>query len=105
MAYLGLVENVRVRRAGFASRQRYDRFLKRYKMLSQYTWPNFRGTNDKDAVMVLLRDLQITDVQFGHTKLFIRFVLGIFELLAFNYFGCLSFFFNLIFNNNNNSAL
>ncbi|CAG4991853.1 unnamed protein product [Colias eurytheme] len=72
VAYLGLVENVRVRRAGFASRQRYDRFLKRYKMLSQYTWPNFRGASDKDAVMVLLRDLQITDVQFGHTKLFIR---------------------------------
>ncbi|CAK1554544.1 unnamed protein product [Leptosia nina] len=72
VAYLGLVENVRVRRAGFASRQRYDRFLKRYKMLSQYTWPNFRGASDKDAVMVLLRDLQVTDVQFGHTKLFIR---------------------------------
>ncbi|PZC73892.1 hypothetical protein B5X24_HaOG208687 [Helicoverpa armigera] len=72
VAYLGLVENVRVRRAGFASRQRYDRFLKRYKMLSQYTWPNFRGSNDKDAVMVLLRDLHVSDVQFGHTKLFIR---------------------------------
>ncbi|XP_049872958.1 unconventional myosin ID [Pectinophora gossypiella] len=72
VAYLGLVENVRVRRAGFASRQRYDRFLKRYKMLSQYTWPNFRGTNDKDAVMVLLQDLRVTDVQFGHTKLFVR---------------------------------
>ncbi|CAH0585951.1 unnamed protein product [Chrysodeixis includens] len=72
VAYLGLVENVRVRRAGFASRQRYDRFLKRYKMLSQYTWPNFRGHSDKDAVMVLLRDLHVTDVQFGHTKLFIR---------------------------------
>ncbi|KAI8436455.1 hypothetical protein MSG28_010028 [Choristoneura fumiferana] len=71
VAYLGLVENVRVRRAGFASRQRYDRFLKRYKMLSQYTWPNFRGNNDKDAVMVLLKDLQVNDVQYGHTKLFI----------------------------------
>lgn len=29
VSYLGLVENVRVRRAGFAHRQRYDRFLKR----------------------------------------------------------------------------
>ncbi|KAM3962652.1 LOW QUALITY PROTEIN: unconventional myosin ID [Aphomia sociella] len=72
VAYLGLVENVRVRRAGFACRQRYDRFLKRYKMLSQYTWPNFRGASDKDAVMVLVKDLQVADVQFGHTKLFIR---------------------------------
>jgi myosin-1 len=30
VCYLGLVENVRVRRAGFAYRQRYDKFLKRY---------------------------------------------------------------------------
>ncbi|XP_032517084.2 unconventional myosin ID [Danaus plexippus] len=80
VSYLGLVENVRVRRAGFASRQRYDRFLKRYKMLSQYTWPNFRGSSDKDAVMVLLRDLHITDVQFGHTKLFIRSARTLHEL-------------------------
>ncbi|CAH0715856.1 unnamed protein product, partial [Brenthis ino] len=72
VAYLGLVENVRVRRAGFASRQRYDRFLQRYKMLSQYTWPNFRGAGARDAVLVLLRDLRLADVQFGHTKLFIR---------------------------------
>jgi myosin-1 len=30
VSYLGLIENVRVRRAGFAHRQRYDKFLKRY---------------------------------------------------------------------------
>ncbi|XP_077292853.1 unconventional myosin ID [Arctopsyche grandis] len=72
VAYLGLVENVRVRRAGFANRQRYDRFLKRYKMLSQFTWPNYRQGSDKDGVQVLLRDRNVTDVQFGHTKLFIR---------------------------------
>lgn len=72
VAYLGLVENVRVRRAGFANRQRYDRFLKRYKMLSQFTWPNYRQGSDKEGVHVLLRDRNITDVQFGHTKLFIR---------------------------------
>lgn len=30
VAYLGLLENVRVRRAGFAYRQPYDRFLQRY---------------------------------------------------------------------------
>lgn len=74
VAYLGLVENVRVRRAGFANRQRYDRFLKRYKMLSQFTWPNYRQGSDKDGVQVLLRDRNVTDVQFGHTKLFIRYI-------------------------------
>ena len=30
VSYLGLLENVRVRRAGFAYRQPYDRFLLRY---------------------------------------------------------------------------
>lgn len=33
VAYLGLLENVRVRRAGFASRQPYPRFLLRYCFL------------------------------------------------------------------------
>ncbi|XP_028032793.1 myosin-IA [Bombyx mandarina] len=71
-AYLGLVENVRVRRAGFACRVRYDRFVQRYKMLSQYTWPNYRGHSPRDAAAVLLRDLRLDDVHYGHTKLFIR---------------------------------
>ncbi|XP_076657255.1 unconventional myosin ID [Halictus rubicundus] len=71
--YLGLVENVLVRRAGFAYRQRYDTFLKRYKMISQYTWPNFRGGSDKDGVRTLMDDKGFSnDVKYGHTKIFIR---------------------------------
>ncbi|XP_077866733.1 unconventional myosin-Id-like [Saccoglossus kowalevskii] len=73
VSYLGLLENVRVRRAGFAYRQLYTRFLQRYKMLSQYTWPNFRGGNDRKGVEFLLRDKQMeSDVKYGKTKLFIR---------------------------------
>ena len=41
--YLGLMENVRVRRAGYAFRMEYGRFLDRYKMLSKRTWPNFKA--------------------------------------------------------------
>lgn len=71
--YLGLLENVRVRRAGFVHRQRYDKFLLRYKMISQYTWPNYRGQSDKDGVKVLIQEKGFTnDVKFGHTKIFIR---------------------------------
>ena len=33
--YLGLVENILVRRAGFAYRQRYDKFLKRFGIQMQ----------------------------------------------------------------------
>ena len=41
--YLGLMENVRVRRAGYAFRQLYQPFLERYKMLSRKTWPRWTG--------------------------------------------------------------
>ncbi|XP_039952854.1 unconventional myosin ID [Bactrocera tryoni] len=71
--YLGLLENVRVRRAGFVHRQRYDKFLLRYKMISQYTWPNFRAGTDRDGVRVLLEEKGFgSDVKYGHTKVFIR---------------------------------
>ncbi|EDW78653.1 uncharacterized protein Dwil_GK21236 [Drosophila willistoni] len=71
--YLGLLENVRVRRAGFVNRQRYDKFLLRYKMISQYTWPNFRAGSDRDGVRVLIEEKGFAqDVKYGHTKIFIR---------------------------------
>ncbi|XP_055639147.1 unconventional myosin ID [Toxorhynchites rutilus septentrionalis] len=71
--YLGLLENVRVRRAGFVHRQRYDKFLLRYKMISQYTWPNFRAGSDRDGVKVLINEMNFShDVKFGKTKIFIR---------------------------------
>nr|XP_023024555.1 myosin-IA isoform X1 [Leptinotarsa decemlineata] len=72
VSYLGLVENVRVRRAGFAHRQRYDRFLKRYKMISHFTWPNYRGS-DRDGCRAIMDENNFTDdVKYGKTKIFIR---------------------------------
>uniref|UniRef100_A0A1A9UX91 Myosin motor domain-containing protein n=1 Tax=Glossina austeni TaxID=7395 RepID=A0A1A9UX91_GLOAU len=71
--YLGLLENVRVRRAGFVHRQSYEKFLLRYKMISQYTWPNFRAGNERDGVRVLIEEKGFSDdVKYGHTKIFIR---------------------------------
>ncbi|XP_074139161.1 unconventional myosin-Ig [Sminthopsis crassicaudata] len=73
VAYLGLLENVRVRRAGFASRQPYPRFLLRYKMTCEYTWPNHLLDSDKAAVGALIEQHGFQgDVAFGHSKLFIR---------------------------------
>lgn len=71
--YLGLLENVRVRRAGFAYRQPYGDFLYRYKMLCQSTWPNWHGS-PRDGVKELFQCLK-TDKEeyaFGVTKIFIR---------------------------------
>ncbi|XP_004839951.1 unconventional myosin-Ig [Heterocephalus glaber] len=73
VAYLGLLENVRVRRAGFASRQPYSRFLLRYKMTCEYTWPNHLLGSDRAAVGALLEQHGLQgDVAFGHSKLFIH---------------------------------
>ncbi|XP_069870693.1 unconventional myosin-Ig [Dipodomys merriami] len=73
VSYLGLLENVRVRRAGFAFRQPYPRFLLRYKMTCEYTWPNHLLGSDRAAVSALLEQHGLQgDVAFGHSKLFIR---------------------------------
>ncbi|XP_072029754.1 unconventional myosin-Id-like [Amphiura filiformis] len=78
--YLGLLENVRVRRAGFAARQHYSRFLQRYKMLSEFTWPNFSG-EDKEGCQVLVKEQNLGhDVAYGVSKLFIRTPKTIFTL-------------------------
>lgn len=65
--YLGLMENLRVRRAGFAYRRPYDEFLKRYKSLSKATWPNYRG-NPKDGVALLVKDLGYTQDEYRMGK-------------------------------------
>uniref|UniRef100_A0AAY5ETL6 Myosin motor domain-containing protein n=1 Tax=Electrophorus electricus TaxID=8005 RepID=A0AAY5ETL6_ELEEL len=73
VAYLGLLENVHVRRAGFAYRQPYDRFLQRYKMTCEYTWPNHLMGSDREAVeAIVLQHNFEGDVAYGHTKLFVR---------------------------------
>src|SRR5690606_23142224 len=73
--YLGLVENVRVRRAGFCYRTDYDRFLLRYKLVSDRTYPTYRGNDGvQGAVRALLVDAGIKEdeFRFGKTKIFIR---------------------------------
>uniref|UniRef100_A0A8C1D746 Unconventional myosin-Ib n=1 Tax=Cyprinus carpio carpio TaxID=630221 RepID=A0A8C1D746_CYPCA len=71
--YLGLMENVRVRRAGYAFRQAYEPCLERYKMLCKQTWPHWKGPA-REGVEVLLKNLQVAAEEFayGRSKIFIR---------------------------------
>uniref|UniRef100_A0A8V0YGA6 Myosin IB n=1 Tax=Gallus gallus TaxID=9031 RepID=A0A8V0YGA6_CHICK len=71
--YLGLLENVRVRRAGYAFRQAYEPCLERYKMLCKQTWPHWRGPA-RAGVEVLFNELEIPEEEFsfGRSKIFIR---------------------------------
>lgn len=50
------MENLRVRRAGFAYRRKYDTFLDRYKSLCPKTWPHYDGPAEK-GVEVLMKHL------------------------------------------------
>ncbi|KAF4974726.1 hypothetical protein FZEAL_8396 [Fusarium zealandicum] len=75
--YLGLQENVRIRRAGFAYRQAFDKFVDRFFLLSpatsyagEYTW---EGTTEA-AVKQILKDTSIPkeEWQMGVSKAFIK---------------------------------
>lgn len=71
--YLGLMENLRVRRAGFAYRRPYEMFLQRYKCLTHTTWPNYHGP-PKQGVHEIVCHLGFDkdEYRMGNTKIFIR---------------------------------
>ncbi|XP_073927402.1 unconventional myosin-Ib isoform X4 [Castor canadensis] len=79
--YLGLMENVRVRRAGYAFRQAYEPCLERYKMLCKQTWPHWKGPA-RSGVEVLFNELEIPEEEyaFGRSKIFIRNPRTLFKL-------------------------
>ncbi|EON64246.1 PLK protein kinase [Coniosporium apollinis CBS 100218] len=75
--YLGLQENVRIRRAGFAYRQTFEKFVERFFLLSpktsyagEYTWTGDYKTGTKQ----ILKDTSIPaeEYQMGVTKAFIK---------------------------------
>ena len=73
--YLGLLENVRVRRAGFAFRQDLSKWIDRYKVLCPELWPNPpKSMTNKRAVEVLMKHMGVKEDEFrvGKTKVFIR---------------------------------
>lgn len=71
--YLGLKENIRVRRAGFAYRRVFNKFLQRYAILTQETWPRWRG-DERQGVQHLLRSVNMDSDQYqmGRTKVFVK---------------------------------
>ncbi|XP_029024032.1 unconventional myosin-Ih isoform X2 [Betta splendens] len=71
--YLGLMEHLRVRRAGFAYRRKYEIFLQRYKALCPDTWPKWKGSA-AEGVQLLIKHLgyRSDEYKMGRTKIFIR---------------------------------
>ncbi|XP_039606317.1 myosin IEb [Polypterus senegalus] len=71
--YLGLRENIRVRRAGYAFRRIFRKFLQRYAILTRETWPCWRG-EEREGVLHLLRSVNMESDQYqlGKSKIFIK---------------------------------
>ncbi|NXU51607.1 MYO1E protein, partial [Turnix velox] len=71
--YLGLKENIRVRRAGYAYRRVFKKFLQRYAILTKATWPSWKG-EEKQGVLHLLQSVNMDPDQFqlGKSKVFIK---------------------------------
>jgi len=85
--YLGLYENVRVRRAGYAFRQFYDKFYYRYAICCDETWPvdkyvgKFKaGTEIIVKSLGLPTDSKKAPYSIGSTKIFIRAPETVFSL-------------------------
>lgn len=75
--YLGLLENIKVRRAGYAYRGDYGRFVDRFRILSKETYPEFHGSDKKGTQAVLRAAAKAmpqleTEVQLGKTMVFIQ---------------------------------
>eukprot|EP00124_Ichthyophonus_hoferi_P004253 Ihof_evm2s448 gene=Ihof_evmTU2s448 len=74
IAYLGLKENLRVRRAGFAYRKVYPNFMLRFRVVAPHTFPKWKG-EPKDGVKQVLQYLKLDDerdIQYGPTMVFIK---------------------------------
>jgi len=80
--YLGLLENVRVRRAGFCFRETYKHFLWRYRILGAgKTFPRWDGTDQEGSVEVMkAMGINPKAYQLGKTKIFIKSPKDVFRL-------------------------
>ena len=71
--YLGLVENVRVRRAGFAYRREFAKFIQRYGIVSKATMWGWTGAVDA-GIRHIMNAVRMDDDewQMGKRKVFVK---------------------------------
>lgn len=91
--YLGLSENIKVRRAGYAYRADFHRFLERFGILSKETYPEWRGSDKEGCKRIVAAILERSEavngrgqgiapaeLQLGNSKIFVRRPETYFEL-------------------------
>jgi myosin-1 len=76
--YLGLLENTKVRKAGFSSRVSYWKFLAKYKAVS--TVHVEMKSDPRLSTENIMKQLGFTDFEMGKTKIFIKSPKTLFQL-------------------------
>ncbi|XJO77043.1 hypothetical protein BDV3_001684 [Batrachochytrium dendrobatidis] len=71
--YLNLKENIKVRRAGFCYRNTFEKFLRRFAILTPETFPNWQGPI-KDGIGIVMNSvcMEPSEWQLGVGKVFIK---------------------------------
>ncbi|KAL9644311.1 hypothetical protein ABK040_005772 [Willaertia magna] len=79
--YLGITENIHIRNSGYYFKMDYDKFLDRYKLCSDATWPRWNGS-PKAGVKKILHDMKIPKSKYalGQTKVFLQTPVQLFAL-------------------------
>lgn len=72
--YLGLKENIRVRRAGFAYRREFMKFLRRFAILTPETFPEWTGGTLQAGIKHLMTavSMEPDQWQLGKSKVFVK---------------------------------
>lgn len=71
--YLNLKENIKVRRAGFCYRNAFDKFMRRFAILTPETFPRWNGpVHDGIRHIMQSADMDPKEWQLGSNKVFIK---------------------------------
>lgn len=88
-------ENIRVRRAGFAYRREFGKFLRRFAILTPETFPEWRGGSVQQGIKHLMTavNMEPDQWQLGKSKVFVKnpesVSLNSLDILVCKYLRCL----------------
>ncbi|KAJ3085276.1 hypothetical protein HK102_000156, partial [Quaeritorhiza haematococci] len=70
--YLGLLENLKVRRAGYSFRMKFESFVGKYKSALKDPFQKVKDQDLSEVSTRILKDVGSNDYQCGKTKIFIK---------------------------------
>ncbi|KAA0203334.1 hypothetical protein HAZT_HAZT001173 [Hyalella azteca] len=84
LRYSGMMETIRIRRAGYPIRHTFREFVERYRFLIHGCPPAHKGDNSASAKRICKEVLKGTDYQIGHSKVFLKDAQDVFLLIQQN---------------------